>query len=644
MSSSTTIKSEELKKALLEKIKKAKSNIKAYKNELNSNNNIEELRDNYKYFINLYYNNYINFIGNRKTNNGSNKDILDLEYFKIIKILNNLQAFTLNMENVVLNSIDNYNIFLSSQLPYYKDLGKKFMIKEGQKLGYNHIFSKLTNNQISILYDKTKEKCLLSFINKKNPFKININKENLLISLSHILSKNQKKQIELNNFENNEDFNSSLALIDTIKRSDSKTEEFCLQNCELKNSDFSLIPFDIYNLKIINSKISSSNFVKAQFNNLISLVLDNTDLDSISFEIIFKMLLKKNCQICNNLKLFSAKDNYISRLIRNEEIRNINNKLNALEIFNLSNNNISYFNKNIIELIPNLKILDLYNNSLMRENYCQDLMENYPFMVILNQNIGIMENSMKEKYKKYYLEKLLSNKYPIYMINLDSLYNKTDCNYIQTDISKIRENPKIIEINLSSCFIDDNSIINIIQTILLINSNLSKLNLSYNELTEKFFDLLIENNINFLLSNLTELDLSFNDIKYIEGNKENNPFLKFLNNFKQIKRLLLKATPLENNFIYCIKKIMEKLSQEKKSSSKDGLKPSSKNVLKLSSKDELKPSSKDELNEEIEEILNNHYLGINPQFKLVLHYSMRLKYSNKRKSIKDKIENISFEQ
>ena len=613
MSFSKTNKSEELKNALLYKLRKVKSNIETYKNELNFNNINEKIREKYNNCINFYHDRYLKYIDNKETNNSSNKDILDMEYSKIIKIVKNIQTFTQNMENIVINSIDNYNILLSNQLPYYKDLGKKFMIKNVQKLGYNHIFSILSNNQINIIYDKIydkeKAKSLLSFINRKYPLKININKEDLLISFSLLLSQNQLKQIELNLF-NDEEFNSVLALIDTLKKGDSKTEEFFIQNCELQNSDFSLIPFDINHLRIINSKISSSILDKTQFNNLISLVLDNTDLDSISFEQIFKMLFKKNCQICNNLKLLSAKDNYISRIIRNEEIRSLNNKLNALEIFNLANNNISYFNKNIIELVPNLKILDLSNNSLMSENYCRDLIENYPFMVILNQNIGVMECSMKEKYKKYYLEKLSSNEYPIYEINLDCLYGQNNSEVISKDIqtylSKIRENPKINEISLSSCFINNNSMINILKKILLITPNLSKLNLSNNLLNINFLDLLIENNITFLLSNLTELDLSSNCIDYLKDinvKVENNSFIKFLNNFKQIKRLLLKFTPLEEKFINCIK------SEIKKKKNKNY-------------------SSKDEKNNiEIKTILQKNCLGINPEFKLVFN-KITSKYFN----------------
>ncbi len=608
MSSSTKIKSEELKKALLEKLKKAKSNIKAYKNELNSNNNIEELRDNYKYFINLYYNNYINFIGNRKTNNGSNKDILDLEYFKIIKILNNLQAFTLNMENVVLNSIDNYNIFLSSQLPYYKDLGKKFMIKEGQKLGYNHIFSKLTNNQISILYDKTKEKCLLSFINKKNPFKININKENLLISLSHILSKNQKKQIELNNFENNEDFNSSLALIDTIKRSDSKTEEFCLQNCELKNSDFSLIPFDIYNLKIINSKISSSIFVKAQFNNLISLVLDNTDLDSISFEIIFKMLLKKNCQICNNLKLFSAKNNSISRIIQDKDIENIKNKLTSLEIFNLSNNNISNVNIKLFDLIPNLKIMDLSKNSLNREDICQDIINKFHGMVILINNIGIMSRKMNQNYIKYYIDKLNSNEYPVDSINTESLVYKRNCdNILNINFIAIKNKYNIREINLSSCFINDDNMIKILNNCIKFNNSITKLNLSNNLLTHVFFELSLKNSLGIILDKLVELDLSFNDIKLIKANKaKENLFVNFTNSFNHLHLFNIKETPLEATFNNYIKVKVNKYHAGKMNRS-----------ITISI---------DELGSQINEIIDKKYLNINDNFRFVMNATVHDKY------------------
>ena len=180
-----------------------------------------------------------------------------------------------------------------------------------------------------------------------------------------------------------------------------KQRDLAFQNCELKTIHISDIPYYISNLIIFNSGINSSiflppttthSFVESnQLQYLISLILDNCKLDTDNFENIFTILLKKE----NNLKKLSARNNNISRIIKKEELGKINNKLNSLEILNLSNNYICDFNKNIFDLVPNLKILDLSNNSISQEYKCIELIKNFKGIVLLLRNIGIMKEKMK---------------------------------------------------------------------------------------------------------------------------------------------------------------------------------------------------------------------------------------------------------
>ena len=109
--------------------------------------------------------------------------------------------------------------------------------------------------------------------------------------------KYEKNEIELNDLKDEEFkffFNKENNINDkNIKRG------ITLQNCELKTIDISSIPYDINDLNILNSKISSSIFEKNLFNNLVSLVIDNSKLHSNNFENIIKVLLRKDNQICN---------------------------------------------------------------------------------------------------------------------------------------------------------------------------------------------------------------------------------------------------------------------------------------------------------------------------------------------------------
>ena len=56
-------------------------------------------------------------------------------------------------------------------------------------------------------------------------------------------------------------------------------------------------------------------------------------------------------------------------------------------------------------------------------------------------------------------------------------------------------------LNISSCSLDDNHVINIFPHCLLIKNNISELNISYNLLIEKIFDLLTLIIIKFYILN-----------------------------------------------------------------------------------------------------------------------------------------------
>ena len=395
---------------------------------------------------------------------------------------------------------------------------------------------------------------------------------------------------------------------------------FTFQNCRFKKIDIASIPYNITNLKIINSRIESSIFNLIKFNNLTIFNLDNNKMDSDNFENIFRTLLKHN-QISKSLKVFSAKKNCISRVIKNENLITLNNKFSALDILNLSNNIICDFNKEIMKCLPNIKILDLSNNSLIQEHKCKEIIENCKGFVLLLRNIGIMKESINKYYIEYLSKQLSEKSYPYYSFNIDSLFYKRNYELIlNINLANIKKSTNLLELNCSSCNIDDQSMINIINNCCEINNNISKINLSFNLLTENFLDSLIKNNLNILLNKVKKMNLSFNLIHFIGHSGKNFDFIYFLNHFQNLETLLMKGTPLEDKFNEYIKKeVTIHYEIEKK-----GMQ-----ISKI--ENELL---------EIKNIIEQNKLGVNPKFCLIINDILSSKYAKKKEIVPKFFEHI----
>ena len=614
-----------MKELLKQKVKKLKSSFGELKNDLiKSKNQKTNIKENYDKYIKDYKSKFISCLENEEKKNYINKSIHSFEYWNLINNIKDIEKFTKNLGDIVLNSLDNYNLFLMNTIPYYKQSASKFMINESQKLGYNFIFSKLTKDQIELIFDRIKNPNLKSFINRKYPSTIRLDKEEQLeddMSSLDILSQYQLDKIEFNKF--NESKFSTVFSEDTYYETpNSKASEILFENSELTNVNFSFISKNVNHLKIIDSKISPYIFDKPHFDNLELLTLDNDNLDSYSFQYILKIILNNCHQIYNNLKSLSVKNNYISKLLTNEDIEKLikeNKELKSLETLDLSNNNIYDINFDFFKLIPKLKLLDLYNNSLVSKKRCKRLMNINSFIVILGRNLGIMENKINKEYTDYYFKKLTSNEYPISSINMDSLYINTEIDKLFNTIhSKLKRCPNILEINLSSCNMKDEDMISILNKCLVINNNITKLNISYNLLTEKIFDLLVENNINIILHKLNVLDLSYNNINFIfNKNKDANnkqedvQLIKFIKNFKRIEKLYLKGTSIEEYINEFIRKEVNNKQAEKK---KMG------GIMKFN-----------EFDTKMKNIIINNALKINDKFKIYINDLVTAKYTAKKR-------------
>ena len=618
----------QLKIQLQQKLKNVQSILGKLKSQLSNNlsKQNENIQKSNKSFVEKFKNKYNDCLKNNvelKTKEQQSEMYLNTQNMKLIKKLKDIETFNKNLSDTIIYSMENYNSFLLDKLPYYKESSSYFLFNHEEKLSDVNIFSKLNQKQINEIYEKIKNKNLCHFINGKHLREINIGfPTDNFIENKFLLDSNSfyKLKVELDNLNDEhfkEYFNKDFNVKSFNKR---KNEQITFKKCELKKIDISLIPNNIKHLNFFKSILSYSIFKRSQFTNLISLHLDNNKLDSGNFEKILKILLSNGSQMNQHLKVLSAKNNVITRIIKLEDLKKIKNKFNSLEILNLANNNISEFHINLLKLFPNIKLIDLSNNKLNHQYKCKELLDNCKGIVLLAKNIGVMQKSMNDYYLDYYLKKINEKDSYQLSFNLDSLLYKRNVNVIvNKDISNIKYNIKITELNFSSCNLNDENAMKLIKNCSNINSNITKINLSLNLLTENIFNLLVNEDIYILLNKLSELDLSFNSIKFIQMTNYypdwkifENPLTKFIYYFPTLELLILKGTPIEEKLNEYIKKeviiYMELIL---------------KNIKGKLEKDLF----------EFRDIFEKKYFKVNPKFRLKINDLITNKYVKRIKQV-----------
>ena len=611
---------ENLKLRLQEKLKKVKSGLKSLNLKLSEKlkSQSEEIKTKHSNYITDLKNKSISYIQS-KNKKIKNKEVINHVYFEAIRKVKRIERFEKNMSDIILDSLKNYNNLITNKLPYYKNSSHQFLKNHEDKLCNNNIYSKLTKKQIDKIYHNLEGKNLIYFINGKYPVDLKILITENCIENSLILSSTKMNKLNSAEIDKLTD-NSFNDFFENVREEKKKMiNDIIIKNSELKSSEMFKIPLLYQNLKIIDSKIYSSIFNNMSFKNLVKFNLDNVQIDSFNFDNIFKnVLLGEN----KNLKEFSIKNNYISRIVLDDELVSKANILVSLEVFNLANNNIYTVDKRILDLMPNLKVLDLTNNSLLHETNCKELIKNCKGIVLLLKNIVILKDSMYNFYMDYYkkfFSKKFNSKFPLDYINFDSFfYKRNNMNIEKFDYSSTKSIENIKELNLSSCSLDNKNVINILSNCVSIKNNLAKINISYNLLNEELLVLLTEDKINALFKNLKELDLSYNLIKFKFQKDGADPKLNqlviFLENFSQLELLNLKSTPFEetlNEFI----KMEIKIYYSKKD---------------IKDKQEVKLTNEIE-HRELKSIIENYYLQINQNFHIIINDLITLKYSSSKR-------------
>ena len=606
-----------LKKKLQQKLKDVKSDLSSLNKKLKDTltNNSTNLRIKYSNYLKNLKENTLDRVKD-KEKRIKDKEIIGYFYYDAFRNIKRMEQFEKNLGEVIIDSLTNFNNFISMQLPYYKYACHQFLLNNEEKLCNNNIYSKITKKQVDKLYHQIRSKNLKSLINGKYPVNLDIYiSDNYMVDCA-TLSSTAMNQINSAQIDRLND-NSFIFFFKNVRENkDNVVNNLIFNNCELKNVELAKIPFGFKNLKITNSRIFASIFNNMNFENLIKFNIDNVQIDTYNFEKIFGTLLR--CEN-KNLKEISAKNNYITRILINDELYSYAKIITALEIFNLANNSIYNVDKRIFNIMPNIKILDLSNNCLLHQNNCKELIKNCKGIVLLLKNIAISKKTFYNYYINYYQKFLATNNYndiPLDYINFDSLFYEINKKSIsQWDFSLTKKIDNISELNLSSCSLDNEIVSEILLECLSMKNSVSKLNLSYNEINQEIFNILIKDEVKAILQKLKELDLSYNLIKFddVEGDPKKTKFVIFLDKYSQLEILNLKSTPFEESINTYIKDEIKLHFAKEKGKEKD-----------------YKPTNDKEYNQ-LKKIVENNCLDINEDFLIIINDLITLKYTSQKR-------------
>ena len=365
------------------------------------------------------------------------------------------------------------------------------------------------------------------------------------------------------------------------------TNEIIFKNCNLENLDMGKLFPNINKLKIKNSKLAFDIKNNFNMNNIEILKLENIGLIDNNFNDLFDKI-RTNEQIRTKLKVFSVKNNKISFIdYKRGYADNILSSMifTNLEILDFSYNKLYLFPNQIFNCLEKIKFIDLTDNNISFPQNIIGLIKSAKIkkcLLLLTRNLAILKEPENIEYNNYLKENLTKIDFPIRKIVLDNIFcGKLFNNIFDLDFSFFKNSLEYLD--LSNSQLHDNDLISLFNNQKIYFSNLKKLYLVANYLTQEFLYNLSSDN-KYLMDNLTTLRLSENEIKCTDVTK----FKKFLEFFKNLISLELKCTPFEKNVNqYFRKKIIQSYDPENK-------------------KGYTKPLDEDE--KKVEEILSGHYL------------------------------------
>ena len=513
---------------LTTKIKEMKTKFVNSKNNFISklNNFMTELNTSYdKYIVNIYKNSN-DFIKNNENNEKSALQYL-LELEDIFQDIEDLQ-------NNILETNNNLKEFLGKDESSKRDRKNK---KDEKILKIN------CGEDIRECQKKLETKNLEKIIVKE--LSSDILEEIFLPDVNNDNVENKEKK----NINNNKQFN-----------------DVIIKKCNLENINLAQLFPNVNKFKLKKCQISFNPKDFFNFNKITKLYLENLGLVNENFNVIISDL-KKNINFINNIKIFSIKNNIINIFNLYFDEQNKDKKYNQLQFLNLSNNKISKMNNKIFELLPSIKVIDLTENNISfnsRYKFLLHASKEKKCILLLGKNPGVIKEKNREEYCNYLKDCLptLTNDYQIKTINLEGLF----CGYtypLLIEINLCNINIKLNTLDLSYNNLNDQDFIKLIDNNNepSLFSNIKKLILCSNYITEAGLDSLINGGYHKIFAGLKKLNLSGNPIKF----NDLNMFKKFIEGFPQLKTLLLSHTPFEKDFNNYLKvRVQRKMEENKK--------------------------------------------------------------------------------
>ena len=463
------------------------------------------------------------------------------------KIMNSKNEFLAKMKIMMENISSNYDNLISN-ISQNKNEKSENIFQNIEELQNNIIEG---NENLNLFLKQNKMNSESKEEKDEKILKINCN-SNINEIIRKLGKYNFEKIIikELSSISFNEIFKSYI---------DKAYKNVIIKKCNIENYEIKQVFKEINKLKIKRCKISfGNNFLN--FKTINELYLENINLINENLNIILQGI-KSNL---NNIKILSIKNNNISKLNLDLDENII---YNNLEFLNLSNNKISKIAENIFDILPIIKTIDLTNNNInfiCRYKNILNISKEKNCIILLSKNPGIIKEKNREEYcnylKEYIPEKLNKNNHIKYL-NLEGLFINKTYNILSQINFNTMEITFLNSLNLSHNNLTDQNLIEIIKNNKDFFSRIKKLILCSNYITEECINSLInDENGEFqkIFADLKKLDISGNHIKFTDLNQLKN----LIKTFPNLKTLLLKYTPFENDYNNYLKmKAMNKIEE-----------------------------------------------------------------------------------
>ena len=458
------------------------------------------------------------------------------EYRALIKVADLLQIKQIKFDNIETND---FNSLLSEN----SLIVKKYQKIKSEREGINDKEEEKQENKVE--ENKKDENKVEENKVEKNKVEENNKEENKKEENNKEENKAKENKIEENKIEENK------------KEENRITEEIYLEkiifnNCKVDIDFGSIFPL-IKNITLKNCKLPYDLSSKLNFNYLTDLILENIGLIDDNIQSLFN-LIKKNNSLKNTLKKISLRNNNISIFDPCKGMIDVKSKieeilgLSNLEILDLSNNKLVFIGSKIIHALDKIKLINLTNNNIVFPSVYTSFIKmskKKSFLVLLTKNYALINHKNREEYIDYLLNILPKIDFGLDTISLINLYISQFYEKMKP-INLCKYNNTLIELDISYGSFKDSDLKNLFKSNFALE-NLKYLNLSKNKLTDKFLDILVENDFPKQFSKLKKLDLSGNMLQF----KQAINYQNFFEKYKALKLFVVKNTPFElsiNNY------------------------------------------------------------------------------------------------